>query len=215
MSDVALRMRSERQRWAAPGSGHDTLIAILRVVLPSAVGVVAALMVFLPLTAGGDVSFVLDRNKVEVTKERLRVQAATYRGQDNKGQPFTLIAQSAVQKNAAEPIVDINDMMADIQLADGPGKLVAPSGRFNLNNQQVEVNGPITFNGPKGYTLKSNGATVDLKQKTMEGNGGVSGTVPQGNFTADSMNADLENRVVRLNGHATMTFPRGRAKSNQ
>ena len=31
MSEVALRMRSERQRWAAPGSGHDTLIATLRI----------------------------------------------------------------------------------------------------------------------------------------------------------------------------------------
>ena len=215
MSDVALRMRSERQRWAAPGSGHDTLIAILRVVLPSAVGVVAALMVFLPLTMGGDVSFVLDRNKVEVTKERLRVQSATYRGQDNKGQPFTLVAQSAVQKNAAEPIVDINDMMADIQLADGPGKLVAPSGRFNLNNQQIDVDGPISFDGPKGYTLKSSGATVDLRQKTMQGTGGVSGTLPQGKFKADSMNADLENRTVRLNGRATMTFTRGGAKRNR
>lgn len=209
-------MRSERQRWAAPGSGHDSLIAILRVVLPSAVGVVAAMMVFLPLTAGGDVSFVLDRNKVEVTKERLRVQSATYRGQDNKGQPFTLTAGSAVQKSAAEPIVDIDRMMADIQLADGPGKLTAPSGRFNLNSQQVEVNGPIAFDGPKGYTLQTQGATVDLKQKTMQGTGGVTGTLPQGNFKADSMNADLDNRIVRLNGRASMTFSRGRtAKRNR
>jgi lipopolysaccharide export system protein LptC len=216
MSDVALRMRSERQRWAAPGSGHDSLIAILRIVLPSAVGVVAALMVFLPLTAGGDVSFVLDRNKVEITKERLRVQAATYRGQDDKGQPFSLTAQSAVQKNAAEPIVDINRMTADILLADGPGKLTAPSGRFNLDSQQVDVAGPITFEGPKGYSLKSTGAIIDLKKKTMEGTGGVSGTLPQGDFKADSMSADLEGRVVRLNGRATMTFSRsGTAKRNQ
>ncbi|MGN6819412.1 MAG: LPS export ABC transporter periplasmic protein LptC [Sphingomonas sp.] len=216
MSDVALRMRSERQRWAAPGSGHDSLIAILRIVLPSAVGVVAALMVFLPLTAGGDVSFVLDRNKVEVTKERLRVQTATYRGQDNKGQPFTLTAQSAVQKSAAEPIVDIDKVLAEIELADGPGKLNAPSGRFNLNNQQLDVNGPITFTGPKGYSLNSTGATVDLRQKTMQGTGGVSGTLPQGRFTADSMSADLENRIVRLNGRATMTFSHGRgAKANR
>ena len=66
---------------------------MLRVVLPSAVGVVAALMVFLPLTSGGDVSFVLDKNKVEVSKERLKVEAASYRGQDDKGQPFVLTAR--------------------------------------------------------------------------------------------------------------------------
>lgn len=214
MSEVALRMRSERQRWAAPGSGHDTLIAILRVVLPSAVGVVAALMVFLPLTAGGDVSFVLDRNKVEITKERLRVQSATYRGQDDKGQPFTLTAQSAVQRDASQPIVEINRMMGDISLSDGPGKLVAPKGNYNLKSQQVDVSGPITFTGPKGYSLQSNAATVDLRKRTMQGSGGVSGTLPQGNFNADTMNADLENRVVKLDGRATMHFT-SKAKGNR
>jgi lipopolysaccharide export system protein LptC len=214
MSDVALQMRSERQRWAAPGSAHDTLIAILRVVLPSAVGVVAALMVFLPLTAGGDVSFVLDRNKVEITKERLRVQSATYRGEDDKGQPFTLTAQSAVQRDATQPIVEIDRMNADILLSDGPGKLQAPKGNYNLNSQQVDVSGPIIFTGPKGYSLQSKAATVDLRTRTMQGTGGVSGTLPQGNFNADTMNADLENRVVRLNGRATMHFS-GKAKRNR
>ncbi|MBS0478293.1 MAG: LPS export ABC transporter periplasmic protein LptC, partial [Proteobacteria bacterium] len=110
MSDIAARIRSERQHWAAPGSAHDHLVAVLRVVLPSAVGVVAALMVFLPLTSGGDVSFVLDKNKVEVSKERLKVQSATYRGQDNKGQPFVLTAESALQKSAAEPMVDMQKL---------------------------------------------------------------------------------------------------------
>jgi lipopolysaccharide export system protein LptC len=214
MSDVALQMRSDRQRWAAPGSGHDTLIAILRVVLPSAVGVVAALMVFLPLTAGGDVSFVLDRNKVEITKERLRVQTATYRGQDDKGQPFVLTAQSAVQRDATQPIVEIDRMNADILLSDGPGKLQAPKGNYNMKNQQVDVSGPITFTGPKGYTLLSKAATVDLRKHTMQGSGGVSGTLPQGNFNADTMSADLENRVVHLNGRATLRFS-GKAKRNR
>jgi lipopolysaccharide export system protein LptC len=38
--------------------------------------------------------------------------------------------------------------------------------------------------------------------------------LPQGNFNADTMNADLENRVVRLNGRATMHFS-GKAKGNR
>ena len=83
-----------------------------------------------------------------------------------------------------------------MQLPDGLAKLAAPSGKFNPINQQVDVAGPITFAGPNGYSLQSNAATVDLKKKTMQGSGGVSGTVPQGTFTADTMSADLDNRVV-------------------
>jgi lipopolysaccharide export system protein LptC len=197
-------MRSERQLWAAPGSAHDHLVAVLRIVLPAAVGVVAAMMVFLPLTSGSEVSFVLDKNKVEVSKERLKVEAASYRGQDNKGQPFVLTAQSALQKSAADPIVDMQQLVAEMQLPNGIAKLQAPSGRFNPINQQVEVAGPITFDGPNGYSLKSNAATVDLKTKTMNGSSGVSGTVPQGTFSANTMSADLDNRSVELDGHVRL-----------
>ncbi|THD36058.1 MAG: LPS export ABC transporter periplasmic protein LptC [Sphingomonas sp.] len=212
MSKLAARKRSERQHWAAPGSAHDHLVAVLRVVLPSAVGVVAALMVFLPLTSGGDVSFVLDKNKVEVSKERLKVEAANYRGQDDKGRPFVLTAQSALQKSAAEPIVDMQQLEAKMQLPNGLATLQAPSGKFNPINQQVEVAGPITFAGPNGYSLQGNAATVDMKKKTMMGSNGVSGTVPQGTFTADSMTADLDNRSVSLNGHARLRIMPRRAK---
>ena len=212
MSDIAVKMRSERQLWAAPGSAHDHLVAVLRIVLPAAVGVVAAMMVFLPLTSGGDVSFVLDKNKVEVSKERLKVQTASYRGQDNKGQPFVLTAQSALQKSAAEPIVDMQKLAAEMQLPDGPAKLVAPSGRFNPMTQQVDVAGPITFDGPNGYSLRSNAATVDLKNKTMDGKSGVSGTVPQGTFTADTMSADLDNRSVSLDGRVRLRIAPRRAR---
>ncbi|WP_407829732.1 hypothetical protein, partial [Staphylococcus aureus] len=74
-------------------------------VLPVLIGVLSAFLVMAPLTTGGDVSFVLDKNKVEVAKERLKIQAARYRGADQKGQPFELTAGSAIQKSSAEPIV--------------------------------------------------------------------------------------------------------------
>lgn len=212
MSDIAATNRSQRRLWAAPGSGHDSLVAILRVILPSAVGVVAAMMVFLPLTAGGDVSFVLDRNKVDVSKERLRVQSASYRGQDNKGQPFLISAESALQKSAAEPIVNIEKLSGKITLTDGPAAIVAPNGQFDPRTNVITVPGAITFNGPRGYNLQGNGATVDLKKQVMTGQGGVSGTLPQGSFTADRMSADLENRIVKLDGRARLRFAPGRAR---
>lgn len=205
-------MRSDRQHWAAPGSAHDHLIAVLRIVLPAAVGVVAALMVFLPLTTGGNVSFVLDKNKVEVSKERLKVQSATYRGQDDKGQPFELTAESAIQKSNAQPLIGMQKLMAQLKMPDGLATLAAPSGQFNPATQQLDVTGPITFSGPNNYTLESNGAIVDLKTKTMNGSGGVSGTVPQGTFSADSMSADLDNRVVKLDGRVRLRIAPRRAR---
>lgn len=212
MSDLARQTRSRRRDWASPGSGHDHLVATLRIVLPAAVGVVAAMMVFLPLTGGREVSFVLDKKKVEVSKQRLTVRSASYRGQDNKGQPFLLTAESALQKSAEQPIVDMQKLTAQLQLSDGPATLQAPGGRFSPSSQQVDIDGPIVFAGPAGYDLHTNAARLDLKTKTMQGQGGVTGTVPQGTFSADTMHADLDNRSVSLDGHARLRIVPRRAR---
>jgi lipopolysaccharide export system protein LptC len=204
MSEQGRRMRTERQVWAAPGSRHDRLISLLRVVLPGAIGVLAAFLVTAPLTAGGDVSFVLDKNKVEVARERLKIQAARYSGQDAKGQPFRLTAGSAVQRTSAEPVVQLNDLAAAIRLPDGPATLDAKTGRYDMDSERVTLDGPLHFRGPDGYDLQTRDATVDLKQRTLASGGAVTGRVTQGTFSANRMRADLAERTVTLDGNARL-----------
>lgn len=210
MSELAQRARSARQIWAAPGSSHDRIVAIARAALPIGIGVLSAFLVMAPLFKPGDVSFVLDKNKVEVAKERMRLQAATYRGEDSKGQPFALNAGSAVQKSSAEPIVRLNDLAASIQLTDGPARLVADQGRYDMDTEQVKIDGPIRFTGPNNYRLDTSDATVDLKSRQLTGTGRVSGTTNQGVFSGEQMTADLEQRTVRLSGNARLRLQPGR-----
>ena len=212
MSDVARRMRTARQVWAAPGSRHDRLVTVLRFVLPAAIGVLAAFLVTAPLTAGGDVSFVLDKNKVEVARERLKIQAARYSGQDTRRRPFSLTAASAVQRSSAEPIVHLDRLAADIRLPDGPATLSANTGRYDMDSEQVALDGPLRFRGPNGYDLRTQNATVDLRQRTLKSGGAVTGEVPQGTFRADRMRADLTERTVTLDGNARLRIVPGRAR---
>lgn len=203
------RARSQRERWALPGGSHDRLMKLLSIGLPVGVGVLAAFLVMAPLYSGGDVSFVLDKKKVEVAHERLKIQAAQYRGQDTKGQPFTLDAGSAVQRTSAEPIVELRQLDAKLQLADGPAQLHADTGRYDMDSQQVKVDGPIHFTGPDGYRLDTHDATADLKARTMQSGGAVTGSARQGRFSANHLNADLESRTVKLDGNARLRiFPR-------
>lgn len=201
-----------RQIWAAPGSSHDRVIAVLRRVLPMGIGVLAAFVVVLPLYAGGDVSFLLDKKKVEVAKERLRVQSASYRGEDDKGQPFALTAGSAVQKSSAEPIVKLEQLSARIGLRDGPASIVADHGHYDMDKQQVAIDGPVRVDSSGGYRLETQNSTVDLKTKTLQSGGAVTGTVPQGNFSANQMKADLEGHVVTLDGNARLRFVPGKKR---
>ena len=204
MSESGRRVRTARQVWAAPGSRHDRLIGIARIVLPGAIGVLAAFLVTAPLTAGGDVSFVLDKNKVEVAAERMKIQSARYMGQDAKGQPFRLTAGSAIQRSSAEPIVQLNQLAAAIQLPDGPATLEAKTGRYDMDSEQVTLDGALHFRGPNGYDLQTRDATVDLKQRTLASGGAVTGRVTQGTFSANRMRADLAERTVTLDGNARL-----------
>lgn len=206
----AAALRSERQRFAAPGGSHDRLVKFLAAALPMAVGVVAALMVITPLSPRGEVSFLLDRNKVEEIDERLRADKALYRGQDEKGRPFSLTAGEAVQRSSAEGIVRMRDLVARLLLPEGPAQIVAPAGEYSLQTDQVDVPGTVRFSAADGYAMQLDDVRIDLPGRMVTGSGGVSGTVPAGTFSADRLEADLEARTVALVGNARLRMVPGR-----
>lgn len=212
MSEIALQERSRRKRWARPGSSHDRIVRTLLAILPAGIGVLGAFLVTAPLFMGGDMSFVLDKNKVDVASERLRIQAARYRGADGKGQPFVLQAGSAVQKSSAEPVVELNDLSAAIRLSDGPARVEAQRGRYDMDSEQVAVDGPIQFRTSDGYRLDTRDSTIDLKSRQLTGTGAVSGSTPLGNFSGDRMTADLDKRTVKIDGNARLRIDPKRAK---
>ncbi len=185
------------------------MVRLLQVALPMAIGVLTAFLVMAPLFAGGDVSFVLDKNKVDVAQERMRIQAARYRGADDQGRPFALNAGSAVQKSSAERVVDLNQLSAGIRLSDGPATLRADRGRYDMVEDKVAIEGPITFRAADGYALDTRDATVDLRRRQLQSGSAVSGVAPQGTFRGDRLEADLEERTVRLQGNARLRIVPG------
>jgi lipopolysaccharide export system protein LptC len=211
MSEIAVQERSRRKRWARPRSSHDHIVRLLLMVLPAGIGVLGAFLVMAPLFMGGDVSFVLDKNKVDVASERLRIQSARYRGADAKGQPFVLQAGSAVQKSSAEPVVQLRDLTAGIRLSDGPAQVRAERGRYDMDSEQVTVDGPIAVRTSDGYRLDTRDSTVDLKSRQLIGTGSVDGSTPLGTFSGDRMTADLDQRTVRIQGNARLRIDPKRA----
>src|SRR5574338_353569 len=133
MSEAAIREREARQRWAVPGSTHDKLVRWTKILLPMGVGVLIAVLALAPLDRKGDVSFILDKKKVQSSQDRMRVESARYVGSDNKGERFVIHAESAVQRSSEVPIVDISGVRAELALPQGPLVLVANKGRYNLD----------------------------------------------------------------------------------
>jgi len=212
MSANADIVRDRRRAFAAPGGFHDRLIAFLARALPAAIGVIAAVMILAPLAQRGEISFLLDRNKVAVTQERIAVSGAMYRGEDNAGRPFSLTAGSAVQQSSQRPVVDMKNLVGRIQLSEGPAEITAPSGAYNYRTGQVTVPGPVEFTAADGYRMTTKGVGIDLKTRRIAGAGGVEGAVPTGTFSADRISADLAERTVTLEGRARLHMTPGKLR---
>ena len=209
MTAEADHLRDRRRIFAAPGGAHDRLVGRLAKLLPAAIGVIAALMIFVPLAPRGEVSFLLDRNKVAVAENRLSVDNAMYRGQDERGRPFSLTAGEAVQRSASEPVVRMQDLEARILLDGGPAVLSARSGQYNFDAEEVLIDGLLQFTAADGYRMVARDVSIDLEKRALVGDGKVEGAIPAGTFSADRIVADLAERRITLDGHARLRMAPG------
>ncbi|ALE17660.1 hypothetical protein AMC99_02385 [Altererythrobacter epoxidivorans] len=205
----AKALRNQRQHFAVPGGSHDKMVGFLAKALPMAIGVLAALMVITPLSPRGEVSFLLDRNKVAMIDNRLSVDNAMYRGQDNQGRPFSLTAGEAVQRSSREGIVRMRDLVASLLLPEGPARISAEAGAYNIDEELVTVDGPLRMSAADGYSMVARDVSINLEDRRMVGAGGVEGAVPAGTFSANRIEADLAERTVTLIGDARLQMRPG------
>ena len=210
MTAQADLIRDRRRAYAAPGGFHDRMVHVLARALPAMVGMIVAIMMITPLFPRNEVSFLLDRNKVAITTDRLKVSNATYRGEDNRGRAFTVTAGQAVQHSARVPIVSMRDFVAELQLNEGKARVLAPTGDYHIDQDRMVAAGPVNFQAKDGSRMVTSGVAIDLKNRRAFGEGGVSGSVPTGTFSADRISADLASRSVSLDGHARLHMTQGK-----
>lgn len=204
LSEAARRDRRERRAWATPGSSHDTVIGIARIVLPIGVVALFLLLAIAPITSGREISFVLSKNRVATASERMRVTKALYRGEDDEGQPFALSAASAVQARSTDPQVKLSTLNARLAMQGGPATLTAPAGRYDMTDERVALDGPVAFRSADGYAIDTHDVDLDMKTRLLGSRTPVTGRMPLGRFSADRMKADLNERTVTLEGRARL-----------
>jgi lipopolysaccharide export system protein LptC len=200
MSELADSERRALQNWARAGGAHDRTVRLLQLLLPALVGALAAVMLFAPFSERGELSFLLAKDEIDVSPQRLRVDTAVYRGRDNQGRPFSVTAGEAVQRSAADPVVRIQDLGARIFMAEGPAELSAASARYDPRNDHVLVPGMVSLTTADGFRLNVSNVDVDLRERTLSSTSGVRGSLPVGSFSANSIRADVETRRVELRG---------------
>jgi lipopolysaccharide export system protein LptC len=209
MSEAANRERAVKQHWAEPGSRHDLVVRATKYALPIVILALVALLAIAPFDRRGDVSFILDKNKVDEAQERMRVETARYVGEDNKGQKFEITAARAIQQSSDVPVVSIEGIQARLNLDRGPLSIAALKGRYDLNRELVLVDGPVRVVGPDGYRLLTRDVTVDLDKRNLRSAGAVSGEMALGQFQAGRLRADLDSRTVNLDNGVRLKIYQG------
>ena len=209
MSEAANRKSAVKRHWAEPGSRHDMVVKATKFGLPIVIGGLVLLLAIAPFDKRGDVSFILDKNKVDEAKERMRVEKARYVGEDNKGQKFVIVADRAIQPTSNVPIVAIEGMRAQLNLGKGPLSIAALRGRYDLEQELMRIDGPVSIAGPGGYRLATRDVTVDLDKRSLASTGPVNGSMELGEFQAGRIRADLDQRTVNLDNGVRLKIYQG------
>ena len=130
-----------------------------------------------------------------------------------KDKARALGADEAVQKSSKEGIVRLDEVIARILLADGPAQLTADGGEYTIADELLKVRGPVMLRATDGYNLIARGVSVNLRDQMLVGDEGVSGSVPAGTFSANSLKVDLEARTITLDGNARLRMVPGALES--
>lgn len=210
---------SKQRAWAAPGSGHDRSVRLVRWALPGlALAVLIGLSVA-PFRPRDELSFIFDKTNVPRAAEKLSVERATYRGADDKGQPFTLVATRAGQVAGAtetdSPLgagIGIDGLEGSLELKDGPVAIRADRAVYRAGERQVAVPGPVRVEAPNRFTLDTADVDIDLARRTLKSRAPVSGTTRLGSYQAGRVEADLGQRSVRLAGGVRLKIRQGAVK---
>ncbi len=191
-----------RQRRALPGSQYERIMNLLKWLLPLLATLLLATIIILPLLSVQEFSFLLAKDRVGRSAERLRVDRASYRGETARGEAFLIEADKAVQKSSAVPEVELSTLSARLDSTEGLTTVTAPSGTYFIDKDQLRVAGPINLDSKAGYTVETGSVDIDLNDRSLASREAVTGQIPIGDFRADKLSADLQGRVLVLQGRA-------------
>lgn len=190
------------QRNPRLGSRYDLFVDIMQIMLPIiSAGLLMTLLIW-PLINQQEMSFVLSKDRVETSPERLRMEEPRYKGLDSKGRSFEISAMRAVQKSSSTPVVELTKVAAKIQLSDGEARLFADKGSYDMTSEHLKVMGTFRLDSDNGYHFVTHDAEVDLPRRTAYGVSGIEGSGPLGRFSAQGFRANIEKETVVIEGRA-------------
>lgn len=128
-------------------------------------------------------------------------------GVDDKGHPYNITADAAVQDAKNPKRADLRTIEADLMMDKGAWlNANARHGVVDMSTGQLELDGGIDVFTDQGYQIHTQTASMNMKQSVIHGHQEVTGQGPDGIFRADEFHADRQSGLLTLSGHVRMTL---------
>ncbi|KAA5804070.1 hypothetical protein F1654_09855 [Alkalicaulis satelles] len=204
----------ERRARSLAGARAQTVrIRLLRAALLIAMAAVAGNAIVQAVLSGARAS---SEPAFAPASDAERITNPRFTGRDRAGTPFVVIADAAVRRlGGVTPLTDLERpalSYAWLEGADDGSQALAETGVFDEAAETLFLRTNVRFTTPTGYSFNAPSARISLREGTVSGDEGVSGTAPWGGVRADAFEVqDGANRVILTGDVRTRIYPGGEA----
>lgn len=212
MSDVS-SINPKDQAWRPSrftpriGGRYDKAIAALRVFLPATAIVVVLATAAYPIFKARETSFVLARNNIAASEDRLRMINPRYSGVDSAQRPFEVRAESAVQPRGVSDSIILTGIGAVMALDETDlAEIKANKGIYQTAEETLEMQAPVLVVTTTGYRIDALKTRVDLDDHIVKSDQRVEAAGPLGVFRANGFESKIDADSLIFTGDVSATL---------
>ncbi len=192
------------------GARHTRFVSWMKLLLPIIATSVVALIVVWPQLQDKPEGFRLGLSKISFQgKGGQQVVNARFTGNDAAKRPFTVTADSALQRPGEVESFELEFPKADITMTDGTWiALAANTGTYHKSREILALEGGVNLFHDSGYEFRTRIAEIDLRGGTARGTHKISGQGPFGTISAAGFAVfDRGSRIIFTGKAKLLIFP--------
>lgn len=200
-------IRRQRQDVPKQLAKRSLRVNLLKFALPAAALLLLVALALAPSwNSGPDANRVTYHVTQGAAAQGSRMQGATYHGRDQQGQPYTVTADSAVQKDSNNVL--LTAPQGDITLKSGAWlSLKSKSGNYHQQDDKLDLDGGVTLYRNDGTVVTTDSSKIDLRGGTATSTAPVQVNGPFGTLNAQNgFTLSGRGTQITFHGPATLTL---------
>ncbi len=205
---VSTGIDPRRQKEFARANRHSRRVRFLRKAIP--VGCFLAIAVptaFVWLNPFKLANMEVSVGRVTVSGSKIVMDAPKLTGYKKDNRAYVVNARSAAQDPRKPNIVELNDIVADIEMPNnGWAKLKAVFGIYDSQAEKIDVSNNVNLRTDTGYDVKTTAAQIEMKSGHVVVKQPVNVLMNGGTIDANSMEIVDNGREVTFEGNVVSVF---------